>query len=390
MKKNFLFLVLVLSLLVSCIEVDLSAPGFPDMAKYFNVSDGMIQYTIAANFIGFCLSSLFYGLLSDSFGRRPLMLVGNAIMTVGALGCVFTNSIESLLIYRFIQGFGASASAVIVFAMIADVFAEDESVKRVSWMNSLLTIFLSVAPIAGSFIVDIWGWRQTFVSVAVLSVIVWIIMYFFLFETLKEKAPFSLAIITQDYKQIFKSSLFNHASFVPSALAGMWMAFVACGVFLYTQTYGLSITGYAIHQGIIIIVFSIVSVFISKILNRFGTKESIVLGVLFVTIGIMGLLLIAVFTPSSAIGTSVFMSVVAIGDAIIYPIIFAKSLSIFPQLKGMASSAIMGVRTLLISVITALMGSVFNDTLLSYVFVCLFILVFLCISVKKLWKLEYF
>jgi len=83
MTKNFTFL-LVISLLTCSVEVDISVPSFPDISDYFNISDGLTQMTIALNFFGFCLASGFYGPLSDTFGRRKVMLIGNAIM----LGCV--------------------------------------------------------------------------------------------------------------------------------------------------------------------------------------------------------------------------------------------------------------------------------------------------------------
>lgn len=150
--QKLLFPLLILSLVVCCIETDMSAPSFPDMSKHFNVSKGMIQYTIAINFLGFCVASLFYGALSDSYGRRPIMVMGNAFMMVGALGCVWAPSIEMLLAARFIQGVGASTSAVVVFAMIADCYQGNEALKRIGIMNSALTIFMSVAPIAGSFL----------------------------------------------------------------------------------------------------------------------------------------------------------------------------------------------------------------------------------------------
>ena len=130
MTKNLPY-IFVISLITCCIEVDISVPSFPDISDYFNISDGLTQMTIAVNFLGFCLSSVIYGPLSDSYGRRSVMLVGNAIMLIGAIFCVFANTIELLLLSRFIQGFGASTSAVVVFAMIADVYETDKAAKLI-------------------------------------------------------------------------------------------------------------------------------------------------------------------------------------------------------------------------------------------------------------------
>ena len=100
-------LLLVISLLTCCVEVDISVPSFPDISDYFNISDGLTQMTVALNFFGFCLSSVVYGPLSDSFGRRKVMIIGNAIMMLGACGCAFAPNIEFLLCSRLLQGIGA-------------------------------------------------------------------------------------------------------------------------------------------------------------------------------------------------------------------------------------------------------------------------------------------
>src|SRR5437868_14748147 len=118
-KMPIIFIpLLILSLISCCIEVDISVPSFPDMAHYFQVSYVSIQLTIAVNFAGFCLASLFYGPLSDCYGRRKIMLIGNFLLLIGAAACVFATSLNILLLARFIQGLGASCSAVLVFTMI--------------------------------------------------------------------------------------------------------------------------------------------------------------------------------------------------------------------------------------------------------------------------------
>ena len=96
MTKNLPFL-FVISLLTCCIEIDISVPSFPDISDYFHISDGLTQMTIAVNFFGFCLSSVAYGPLSDCYGRRNVMLIGNAIMLIWAVLCVFEHNIELLI-----------------------------------------------------------------------------------------------------------------------------------------------------------------------------------------------------------------------------------------------------------------------------------------------------
>jgi len=158
---------LILSLIAKFIEIDISVPSFPDIVRYFNVSEGTIQLTIAYNFLGFCIGGLFFGPLSECYGRRRIMIIGNTLLLIGAVGCVFAPSVFSLLIFRFIQGIGASTS-VVVFAIVADSYQGDKAIKFIGIMNSVLTVVMAIAPVLGSFINEIVGWRGNYATVAIL------------------------------------------------------------------------------------------------------------------------------------------------------------------------------------------------------------------------------
>ncbi|MDP3371928.1 MAG: multidrug effflux MFS transporter [Candidatus Paracaedibacteraceae bacterium] len=384
--QKLLFPILILSLVVCCIETDMSAPSFPDMSRFFNVSEGMIQYTIAVNFLGFCLASLFHGALSDSYGRRPVMIFGNALMMIGALGCVWSPSIETLLLARFIQGIGASTSAVIVFAMIADTCQGKEALKRIGILNSVLTIFMSVAPIAGSFINQAIGWRGNYAVVAVLSLLSWLSLAFFLPETRQERSSFSIKKLSKDYKKVFCDTTFIYASSVPSLLCAAYMAFIACAAFLYTKTYGLTLNGYALHQGAIVASFSVMSIFSGSFIERFGRKKSVTIGMILFSIGTLAIVIIGLVGAHLELLVTINMMLIAMGDAIVYAIIFTLSLEIFPDMKGIASSAIMSARAFLVFAFVGLMGNIYNDELISYAWVCLLIFIPTFFCVFKLFK----
>jgi DHA1 family bicyclomycin/chloramphenicol resistance-like MFS transporter len=293
MTKNFTLL-LVVSLLTCSVEVDLSVPSFPNISNYFNISDSLTQMTIALNFFGFCLASGVYGPLSDAFGRRKVMIIGNAIMLFGAVGCALAYSIEFLLFSRFIQGIGASTSTVVAFAMIADVYSEEKSAQLVGTMNSLITIFMSIAPIAGGFINESLGWRGNYTVIAVLSIISWLMLYLWLPETRNNLTPLRYKKISNDFKTLFLDKRFMLASLVPSIFFAGWMSFVSCGSFLYMGTYDLPIMYYALHQGCIIAVFSGVSLYSGKILQTIGERNCVISGIIFTLLGSILMITISV------------------------------------------------------------------------------------------------
>ncbi|MDG1436171.1 MAG: multidrug effflux MFS transporter [Rickettsiaceae bacterium] len=357
--------ILVVSLLTGAVEVDLSVPSFPDISDYFSISDTLTQMTIAVNFLGFCLSSAFYGPISDSYGRRRVMIVGNGIMLVGALGCVVADSIGVLLFFRFIQGVGASASAVVAFAMISDIYCVEKSTKIIGAMNSLITVFMSIAPVAGGVINEYAGWRGNYIVIAVISVISWLMLFVWLPETREERNKFSHRAIMKDFKTLLSNGKFLVASTVPSLYFSGWMSFVACGSFIYIEEFGLHIMHYVVHQAIIIFTFSLASLCAGQILQNIGEKRCILLGVVFTILGSLLMIAASSVLQKSPYLTSFSMMMYGIGAAVSYPVIFSKSLEIFPEIKGTASSVIMAMRSLICATSVAISSYFYVGELIS-------------------------
>ena len=350
----------ILSLVACCIEVDISVPGFPDIAHYFRVSDGMVQLTLAYNFLGFCCASLVYGPLSECYGRRKIMVFGNFLLLLGALGCVYSPSLYFLLVSRFIQGVGAAASAVVVFAIVVDVYQKETAVKVISIMNSLLTTLMAIAPVAGGFINKAIGWRGNYGIIALICFVSWVLLWLFLPETKEELTSLEPKKIMNDYKKLFSSSKFMNASLLPSLLYATYISFIACASFLYIETFGMSLMAYAFHQAVIVACFSITSLFAGKLSRKIGAKNCVKGGMAICMLGSLALVIVSLISPDSPCLMTICMIIFCIGFSIVYPVVFTASLEIFPELKGTASSAIMCVRMLLCSLVVGLISYLYN------------------------------
>jgi len=331
---------LILSLIAKFIEIDISVPSFPDMVHYFNVSEGTIQLTIAYNFLGFCIGGLFFGPLSECYGRRRIMIIGNTLLLIGAVGCVFAPSVFWLLISRFVQGIGVSTS-VVVFAIVADSYKGDEAVKFIGIMNSVLTVVMAIAPVLGSFINEIVGWRGNYATVAILCLISWVLLLFLLPETKKDRDIFSLKKMTKDYRKLLSSPRFVTLFLMSSLFSAAYMSFITCGPFLYMETFGLSSTIYALHQGAIVGYFSLISLFAGKILQKLGAIWCVISGTSVGAIGSLLLVIFSIIVPHSFYLVTLSMIIFSISCAICQPVIFNASINVFPEIKGTASSELL-------------------------------------------------
>ncbi|QIT36438.1 multidrug effflux MFS transporter [Wolbachia endosymbiont of Brugia pahangi] len=355
---------LILSLIAQFIEIDISVPGFPDIARYFNILEGTIQLTIAYNFLGLCIGGLFFGPLSECYGRRKIMIIGNTLLLIGAIGCVFAPSVFWLLISRFIQGIGVSTS-VVVFTIIADSYQGNKAIKFIGIMNSVLTVVMAIAPVLGSFINGIIGWRGNYASVAIICLISWILLLLALPETKKDRDIFNLKKMMKDYRKLLSSSKFMALSLVPSFFSAAYMSFITCGPFLYMKTFGLSSTIYALHQGAIVGCFSLVSLFTGKILRKLGAIRCVISGTGMIVIGSLSLVIFSLTMTHLSCLVTLSMIIFVVGCAICQPVIFNASLNIFPDIKGTASSAVSFIRSFIIAIFIGLTSYVYNGQAIS-------------------------
>lgn len=267
--------ILMFALINSCIELEISAPSFPDIVVAFNTSESMVGLTITYNLIGFCLASLVYGPLSDCFGRRRIMLIGNAILVIGAIACVIATSISWLLIARIIQGIGAATSAVVVSAIIADVYKAEQAAKLYGLMNAVFSTMMAFAPIIGGIINYQIGWRGNYGAVAIICVISWFFIYLLLPETKSEVEKLNIRELLNGYKQLFSSVSFLSAATAPSLLYGGYMAFVAIAPFIYMNNFNLDMASYTFNQGAIITSFAITSAAFGQITKVLGRRRTL-------------------------------------------------------------------------------------------------------------------
>ncbi len=355
---------LILSLIAKFIEIDISVPSFPDMVRYFNVPEGIIQLTIAYNFLGFCIGGLFFGPLSECYGRRRIMIIGNTLLLIGAVGCVFAPSIFWLLISRFVQGIGVSTS-VVVFAIVADSYKGDEAVKFIGIMNSVLTVVMAIAPVLGSFINEIVGWRGNYATVAILCLISWVLLLLALPETKKNRDIFSLKKTMKDYRKLLSNPRFVTLSLMSSLFSAAYMSFITCGPFLYMKTFGLSSTIYALHQGAIVGCFSLISLFAGKILQKLGAIKCVISGTSVGAIGSLLLVIFSIIVPHSFYLVTLSMIIFSIGCAIFQPVIFNASINVFPEIKGTASSAVSFIRAFIMAIFIGLTSYIYNGQTIS-------------------------
>lgn len=363
-SKYFPFL-LIFSVISAAIEIDLSLPSFPDIARAFSVSEEVIEGTISLNFLGFCIASLFYGPLSDRFGRRPILILGTFLFLIGSICCALAPTIEMILFSRFIQGLGAAGSFVIVFTMISDAYKDNEATYWIGLLNAILTGTMAFAPILGGYLNVYFGWSSCFTCVAFITIIQLILLSIYLPETRKGQ-NIQIKEVFKDYGKLFSSFRFIQGSLAPTLLAGGYMAFVSVIPFLYRDQLKIPLSQFAFHQAAIIASFSLMSYYANRVSSYFGEVRSAIVGTLISVFATSALFVLSsiVSLPSVMLITPL-MCLFSASCAVPFAIIFSASLTVVPNKNGPASSLLMSMRTLLCAFTVQLSGAMYNGTLFS-------------------------
>lgn len=344
-------------------EIDISLPSFPSIMIFFDSTEAQVQNTLSLNFLAFCLSGLLYGPLSESMGRRGLMIFGATCFLIGAVGCIFSFSIYQLMFWRFIQGLGASSTLVMGFAMISDRYSGEVAAHYIGKINAYVTIFMAAAPILGSAIINYFTWRANFTFIAIIALISWLFLVFQLPETKTEKQALNIAALFKDYWTVSSNGKFLMYASMPNMLVTAYLTFVGSASFYYINTCKLSYFQFAMQQGLIVLLFSLTSFYAEKVISKIGSRKAVHFGMMCCAISIVLFTYFAFQYQDSPYLITFAMCWMAVGCAFPMSVTFAQSLEILPNHKGACSSFIMSTRLFLSSGAVALTGLLFDGSM---------------------------
>ncbi len=216
-------------------SIDTYLPAFAGIAAALGATPVEMQQTLSSYLFGFAVMNLFHGALSDSFGRRPVVLWGMAVFTLASVGCALSTSIGQLVFWRTVQGMSAGAGMVVSRAIIRDMFPPSEAQRVMSQVTIFFGIAPAIAPMIGGFLFVHTDWHAIFWFLVLVGVILFIANWRLLPETLHADMvqPFHVRPLMRGYWQ-----LCSNRRFILLALAsgipfnGMFLYVLAAPVFV--------------------------------------------------------------------------------------------------------------------------------------------------------------
>ena len=144
------------------ISTDFYLPAMPMMAAELDADPGMLEFSITGYLIGFSLGQLFWGPVSDKFGRRLPIAIGLILFIIGSTGCALAGNAEAIISWRLVQALGASACVVISRAIVRDIYEGARAARMLSTLMIIMAIAPLLGPLIGAYVADWAGWRAIF------------------------------------------------------------------------------------------------------------------------------------------------------------------------------------------------------------------------------------
>ncbi len=273
-SSRFFKMALVLGLLsaIGPFAIDMYLPALPAIGASLGAQIGAVQMSLTVFFIALAVGQPFYGPVSDMVGRKPPLYFGLVLFALASVGCALATDIETLIALRFVQGLGAAAGMAIPRAVVRDLHTGTDAARLMALLMLVFSVSPILAPLAGSGVIALAGWRAVFWTVAIAAVAGLALIAFSLKETrpAADRVESSLGSAMAAYALLLRDWHYLGLVFIGSFAMAGFFTYLANSSFVLIGHYGLSPTMYSVAFGVNAAAFIGVSQFTGALGERFG------------------------------------------------------------------------------------------------------------------------
>jgi len=341
-KQRYFFLVLLLGSLtaLSPFSIDMYLPAFAQIANTMHTTVEQVGLSLSSYFTGLAAGQLLYGPLLDKYGRKKPLYVGLSVYILASFGCLASQSIDMLIILRFIQAVGGCAAGVASVAMVRDLFPVNENAKVFALLMLVLGASPMLAPTIGGFVTDAFSWRIIFFILAAIAAAIFAAVIFTLPDKYVPNANLSLKPlpILMGFWEVLKVPQFYVYAFAGAVSFAGLFTYVSGAPVVFMKIYHMDAKAFGLVFAGLSIGFIGCSQLNTLLLKKFRSEQ--IVPVAFVTQFVTG----ALFLAGAILGiwglpgiiVMVFLQLCCVG--FISPNASALSIAPFARNAGTASS----------------------------------------------------
>lgn len=233
--------------MIGALAIDTYLPSMPAIGAEFGVGPVAVQQTLSVFLFTFAFMMLFYGTLSDSFGRRPVILGALSLYTLSSIGAAWAPTFGWLLFFRALQGLSAGAGSVIGQAIVQDRFSGAQAQKMMSHILMVFGLAPAIAPVLGGWLHVTFGWRANFVFLALFGAAMILVVARMLPESLprEKRQAFHPGTIARNYLMVLRNPQFLMLSLALGLVFGGLSLYIGAAANFVMEILGLPETAFA-------------------------------------------------------------------------------------------------------------------------------------------------
>jgi len=352
---------------ISPFGMAIAIPTIESFAQLYQAPYSTVQFIISAYLLGLASSMPLVGFLSDKIGRRPVLLSGLVLFVIASIFCSTTDSLNSLIFWRVIQGMGASVGSVMARAMIRDVSNASETARSLSRVTAIMGISPMIAPVIGGIGYQIFGNPNgIFIITAAIGILVLTAILLLLPETRNaalvesaSKEPWS-----DKYKYLLGSKVFVGSSLIYAFTTGAFFAILTVASTVFYNDLGIDSAGFGFIWSCLTILYTVSAFMAGTSSSKYGLMKVLLVGVLLnIIAGLLFYSLVKVFDVT-LISVIVPLVVMFFAHGYIVPMSLAQAVSARPEIAGSSSGLSSALGLVIGGMFSVLSGLVFDGRLL--------------------------
>ncbi len=340
-RRSWRFAALLASLaMLGPFAVDMYLPAFPAIGAELDAPQIALQQTLSVYLFAYAFMMLWHGALSDALGRRPVVLGGLCVFALGTLGCAIAGNIESLWLFRVLQGVSAGSGMVVGRAIVRDRFAGPEAQRMMSQMTMVFGLGPALAPIVGGALLNLTGWRSIFWAMLIWTLVLLVLCARSLPETLPpaQRHPLHPAALWRNYRTVLGQPKFALLALVPALNFCGFFIYIASAPAFLVRLLGVSTLGFAWLFVPMISGIMLGAYLSGRLAGRLSPLRTVRAGYALLATGVLANVLISTLLPPFVAWNVAPIFVYTIGSGLIMPTVTLLLLDLFPSMRGMTSS----------------------------------------------------
>ena len=315
---------------------DLYAPSLPRISQYFHVSPSWVKMSLSIYLMGLTVPQLFFGPLSDSIGRKKVIMPGLVIALLGSVCCMRASSITLLNLGRLLQGLGIGAITASARAVVRDVFETAQLAKVIAIMGFTIAIAPAIAPLIGATLAQHFGWRSVFVLMTVIIVTCVLVVALLLPESNAHIDPrsFRLPVVLKNYRRLLRNRTYCTYLLMSACAFSIIMIYFTISPYLFEHRLHLQPTDYAWVCASMVGVMMVSRLINIRAIKTVAVPRLVALGYTLILGGALLLLLINTCVPLQVWTVVLPMGVILSGISFIFSNAMTAALSECPDIAA--------------------------------------------------------